>query len=783
MVFESPHNPIGPASKKFFDISIFQFDQIAVTQEYVNSNAAKYLYSLMPDKFAELSLKYKNDDNGKSESERRRDALMLYHRMRKWLFQVKSGAATRCGYRRKEIGSGRLYSESMSLQGLSKFTRGVLCNGQQEDVDMMNAEPTVMLQLCETFGIATPVLAQYVLNREEILSDIISFYKSNREDAKKKVISVFNADPSRLNYKHRFLKLLSVEVCVIQRVLWDVKNNETLAHIRQYVSDNRDENQIGCFMVYVYQLYEDLILTYAREFFSNHNCTITTLSYDGLQILKCGAAEMLNDLTAYVYKKTDFTMPFAVKAFDTRLEVPTTYNEIQTYTQRRDEFNRCVVQVRSEYILFDPETKAVIDIFTKWELLDLYSQSVTDDSDSGAIKPFAKLWLKDSDNRVQYRTRNVYLRPEECPRDDIFNMWTPFKYQHAHCYTKKEKWEYYFSRVDNLVLALTNEKRGLADAIHDWVGQCAQYPEFKSFVIVIVGRQGCGKTTFVELLKLIFGANKVFVSTTPLRDVFGPFNSLVENAYIINFNEVSRRDFLTVEGQYKGLATDPTFTKNSKGKDQSIINSYHRLIVTSNHTNCVPLEHDDRRHMMIQAGTRLVRNKDFFNAFYLQVMEKPEAHIALWYYYCSVRKVPKKFNDEDVPVTWLKEMLQTESLDPVRQYVRYLILEHQTTTKSEEDATIHMPPYKPESGRYETVFSDFEAFCKRNNYPMNSISDSVLRRKLMSEIPGVTYGQIQMGNRTSRTKWTGITIDTAKARKHLGIETPIARSMKKVSAK
>ena len=83
-------------------------------------------------------------------------------------------------------------------------------------------------------------------------------------------------------------------------------------------------------------------------------------------------------------------------------------------------------------------------------------------------------------------------------------------------------------------------------------------------------------------MQRMLGKNKVFETTDPSREVWGQFNGLMSDSFLVNLNELSKKDTHESMGEIKGLITDGSLTINNKGVNQYKITSYHRFIITTN---------------------------------------------------------------------------------------------------------------------------------------------------------------------------------------------------------
>ena len=57
----------------------------------------------------------------------------------------------------------------------------------------------------------------------------------------------------------------------------------------------------------------------------------------------------------------------------------------------------------------------------------------------------------------------------------------------------------------------------------------------------------------------------VFETATPSRDIWGDFNGRMASTFLVNLNELSKKETIESEGRIKALITDPKLTINNKG--------------------------------------------------------------------------------------------------------------------------------------------------------------------------------------------------------------------------
>lgn len=143
---------------------------------------------------------------------------------------------------------GRLCSlRGLGLQNLQKDIRAALTSDYYWDIDMVNAQPTILKQYCEKNGFVCNLLKKYIDEREEILSNLCEVLNIKRWEAKEKITSIlFGGSIIGLP---TWFEEFNEEIKKIQRCIWD-KNCEKLKFVRQ------QPNHLGKAMAYILQTEE-----------------------------------------------------------------------------------------------------------------------------------------------------------------------------------------------------------------------------------------------------------------------------------------------------------------------------------------------------------------------------------------------------------------------------------------------------------------------------------------------------------------------------------------------
>jgi len=106
--------------------------------------------------------------------------------------------------------NGRLFGKD-SIQGLKREIRAFLCDGITTDIDMVNAHPSILLQLCKKYTYHCPNLILYINERKKYLHSLMSDDNISYEEAKTKVLASTN-DNKKIKTESAFLKAYDKEM-------------------------------------------------------------------------------------------------------------------------------------------------------------------------------------------------------------------------------------------------------------------------------------------------------------------------------------------------------------------------------------------------------------------------------------------------------------------------------------------------------------------------------------------------------------------------------------------
>ena len=321
------------------------------------------------------------------------------------------------------------------------------------------------------------------------------------------------------------------------------------------------------------------------------------------------------------------------------------------------------------------------------ETFSTYNYSEEDKHGQFVNKPFIGRFMKEgklNTDRV-FREFGMYPDPCACP-PYVFNLWTPFAVESITAEGD------FVPRIDNLAFVLRHLfiLSGRSNVLYghtlDWISHLFQYPDIKSHMLCFIGAHGCGKSiifgdteTKLGLLANMMGKSKFFTTAEPEKYVWGNFNSIMKNAYLVNLNEVGNFSHIghihKGVGQLKAMIKGKEITINEKGLSHVKSQSLAKYVYTANPKDGanIPTEDSERRYVIMGCSDELCSGtfdgapvKNYFNKLG-ELVEQPDL-VRDSYDYFKMRSVPKTFHKDDMPVSNIQKQLNAGNRDSIDQW-------------------------------------------------------------------------------------------------------------------
>jgi len=392
--------------------------------------------------------------------------------------------------------------------------------------------------------------------------------------------------------------------------------------------------------------------------------------------------ELLNEIETFVENKFEgLKMCFSYKEHDPIINIPCDFSieekQIKplekSFEKVSEEFEKIHCKIINKGI-FIKELENDNIVLSKQHIKSSYEHLIYEkyDKDNNVKQMnFINDWLINNPNQRCFDNIEVYPNNDLCP-SNCFNMWRKFAMENITNYEHNQEG---LDCILNHIRVLCGNQDEVYIYFIKWIAQMIQYPEVKSICPTLISKEGAGKGTLMRLFERMLGNAKIFETTNPVRDVFGEFNNHMANSFLVNLNELSKKDTLESQGKIKGLITDPKITINNKGLNKFEVLSYHRFIITTNNEEPIVTKSDDRRNIIIRSSDEKCGDKDYFKKLY-ELLDDDNVVKTCFEYFKQIPDM-KDFGSIHPPETEYHAQLKELSKSPIETWLEYFTQQNQ----------------------------------------------------------------------------------------------------------
>lgn len=237
------------------------------------------------------------------------------------------------------------------------------------------------------------------------------------------------------------------------------------------------------------------------------------------------------------------------------------------------------------------------------EVAPLYANRFVERKVDGKVKHLNvfDLWMK-FEHRRQYE--RVVFEPQGCQPCE-YNLWQGLSVE-----PKAGSCALFLSHVREIICG---GDRIVAHYVFMWLATLVQRPwELPGVALVLRGKQGTGKGTFVKIIGRLFGLHYVQVSSS--EKLLGNFNAHTRYAVILFGDEALWAGDRRLWGVLKALVTEEQRTIEQKGIDAFQVRNVVHAILATNNDWPVPADMDDRRFMVLDVSDKYADDRAYFGA-------------------------------------------------------------------------------------------------------------------------------------------------------------------------
>ena len=530
----------------------------------------------------------------------------------------------------KGMNFGRVYANcALGLSPIRREIRQTIARDFYVDIDVVNAHPVMLFQICKDNGIVCKYLKKYVMKRDEFLKAVMDEYNVNRDSAKQLFIKLLYfggfrswaidnqlTNPEELSFIKKFRKEFKQIGYAI------VANNPKLTKIVERSKEDKqclDYNLNGSVVSTFLQEYENRILTVIFKYcvdngyIRKNNCV---LCFDGLMIeKKYYKPELLDELHKLVLDKFGFDLTFLNKPMTEgytfeQLQEAQIPIEMTPFGIAQNEFEKTHFKITEPLSYATVKDDGSLVLRNKKDFMDVYENYCP----AGVDFDFVPHWFKTPSMRTFER---IDFLPRQQAPPNIYNTFTGYKAEslelneidinsscimkhikHVICNDSEEVFTYFISFLANLI---------------------KQPYKIANTALVIKSLQGAGKDTIFEWFGKHILGDKYYINTDKPELLFGRFNSCIENKILVVMNEVSGKDSFQINENIKCAITAKENVIEHKGRTPYKNTNHVAYVFLTNNDNPIKIPHDDRRFTGFECNNELVNNKDYFNALYEEI--------------------------------------------------------------------------------------------------------------------------------------------------------------------
>ena len=245
---------------------------------------------------------------------------------------------------------GRYFADgSLSLQSIAKEIRNTISYTYYDDLDIVNAHPTILQYLCNINNIKCSKLTQYINNRDKFLNqlikkNVIKKNNINKEDAKQIFLSILNGgekDYDNLNHKTTFIIQFKKSIDKIIKKLCNIYKDELKFQKKIKPNKNNIEGStINSLMCKI----ENKILMFICEFLKDKKLLKDNgvLCFDGIMIPKNDNIDINNLLTEcqkFIKNKMNINIILKIKKMEKVINLPNDYKQRYKFNFKKELFD------------------------------------------------------------------------------------------------------------------------------------------------------------------------------------------------------------------------------------------------------------------------------------------------------------------------------------------------------------------------------------------------------------------------------------------------------------
>lgn len=499
------------------------------------------------------------------------------------------------GKKMEQLQIGRLNVENSI--GLAAFPRNIRCALAQTyywDLDIENAHPVILSNLCKDNGWAYDKIEEFVKNRKDILNYIMTNEDKSRAEAKDICIAIFFG---AYRDNHPCFEDLCKQISTIKDNCcgkYPDIYKLALKKVKETGLEWKDPKS-SCLAITLQDIERKILLT-IDAFLKPQGRAFETLIYDGGFIRKLSGEsqfpiQLINDIEEHIKQTLKYDIKLSIKPCEHNFEF---VSKESVFMKTVREFEKQHFYLKDSNLICEEDDSGIVH---RWARLK--AQEALGNKWKHEDKQFVCAWL-DTANRRTYERVGFY--PGSIHDSFIYNVYRgPIA---AKAEGGSETDEAGVAAFKELIAVLMKRDEANVDYLTRWISHMFQRPEERVHTcIVFTGDMGLGKDMLWDFIgQQLCGSKLFFNSENHENDIFGSFNNQLEGRLLIKLEEVDGTFMRKNQSKLKAFITSSSQIINIKNVSTYSIDKYSRLVMTTNDAVPIVIDQTDRRFNIFHCG-------------------------------------------------------------------------------------------------------------------------------------------------------------------------------------
>lgn len=639
---------------------------------------------------------------------------------------------------------------SLSGQNMVREVRHTIFKDKYIDVDIKNCHPNIIVWLCKNMDINFNYLNHYIVNRDEVLQELVDINPNLTKDYMKSMILALNNGGEK-DYKsivkNDFINQYKIEITTIRKQICS-KLHKFTDKVKELNAGN-DFNLEGKTMANICLLIENQILMimmkYLKTKFPVNHFKNSILCFDGIMLRK----ESCLDIDIYIKEMEDIfikngltNIKLSVKPLIS-LELPE-YDPLVKY--KLIEKTKSIEVIKKHYNKFEEDNYYWADLLeyfdnNEWNVKDteplqylinnlhrvlaiINDNVMIKESDNNftEVKSFAKftsqeIHLVDDNNKDKSVNLGVYINKHK----KHFNLFS--KIDASYDFDCKDKRTFICSRhfiakeivdfeTSSLIILKDFIKTNICSGnqeMYDYeikkLAVMVKYPHLKTKTITLLlsHKQGCGKNLYTDFLcNRVFGSYNCISNLPGIEGLFRNENSMMFGKKLIVINEMAstKEEFISNFNKMKGLITESEQRVKFNYANAFMAKLSTEYYALSNHKNSYVIESEySRREFVPDIDESYANNREYFAPIF-EALNTPECGNAFYSYLMSQEITYDEFMKIQIPNSETKKQVVELNKSDLQLFLDYLLAKiKEKGTDDEDEDEVNLDDYMTEKSK------------------------------------------------------------------------------------